>query len=319
MAETHREQRKGDRVSRQQTCSLNPGKPCLQVKVNKHHTNREPRDESLASHSFGICPDARTRLTPNPRQPSGLCRNTALMINQGSGTQKERREKLFDPYAKGRFNIWSLPQATPSWEGGKRPLPGLTPINGEWKYKLFNQQPRERRPSPPNTQRLQADKSLIAAVGRERRALPAHSRAEHPPRHLPLRTSCLFNHLPESGTFPGPGNTSSLRGGKARAFPAPQQGSHQSPSPALCRMFFSPRAPEHLCFPAVFLAGNEPRASVPRPHHAWLCWVIPQNNPWNCSRLGWAGLWWVPSLPTAGGWNSIFKVRTNPNGLIRIL
>lgn len=131
---------------------------------------------------------------------------------------------------------------------GSSPCQGLTPINGEWKYKLFKQQPGECRDRPsisPNTQGSRLTGALIAAGGkreRERGAVPAHSRAEHPPRHLPLRTSCLFNNLPEPGTFPGLGNTSSLRRGKIRAFPALQQGSHLNPSPVPCRGLFSPRA-----------------------------------------------------------------------------
>lgn len=50
-------QRAKKRRQGEQTCFLNPGKPCLQVKINRHHTNREPSDESVASHSFGICKD----------------------------------------------------------------------------------------------------------------------------------------------------------------------------------------------------------------------------------------------------------------------
>lgn len=56
----------------------------------------------------------------------------------------------------------------------KQLLPGLMPINAWLKYKLLKQQLEvlgdcgDPRPSPPNTQQLWADKSLIAAGGREK-------------------------------------------------------------------------------------------------------------------------------------------------------
>lgn len=69
MAEIHHEQRKGEGGQGEQKCFLNPGKPCLQFKINRHHTKRGPSDESLASCSFGNLPCCKDMLGAKPLTP----------------------------------------------------------------------------------------------------------------------------------------------------------------------------------------------------------------------------------------------------------
>lgn len=169
--------------------------------------------------------------------------------------------------------------------------------------------------SPPTPSGFSLTRALIAAGEgereRERGALPAH----HPPRHLPLPTSCLFNNLPEPGTFPGPGNTSSLRGGKARAFPSPT-----SAPPHLCHaksvVLTQSSSAFHLSasfqhFP-LWWFWAEHQCHVPPLFLAVL--VHPPQKSLEVFRagLGFVGGW---NSPRAGGWNSIFRVHTIPNHL----